>query len=593
MTFFPYSDTKSHFFEKLTFPTLRQGSSLVVARPTSMKICPAGPEEVVVQNDMSRLTFSGKKRSFLRFWQCVEIHFFEKFTFATLRQGSSLVVARPTSMEICPGGPGEVVVQNDMSRLTFSGKKRSFLRFWQCVEIHFFLRNLHLLRSDRGRVWLWRDRQAWKFVRQARGKSSYRMTCRDWHSRAKKGHFWDSDNASKFIFLRNLHLLRSDRGRVWLWRDRQAWKFVREARGKSSYRMTCRDWHSRAKKGHFWDSDNASKFIFLRNLHLLRSDRGRVWLWRDRQAWKFVREARGKSSYRMTCRDWHSRAKKGHFWDSDNASKFIFLRNLHLLRSDRGRVWLWRDRQAWKFVREARGKSSYRMTCRDWHSRAKKGHFWDSDNASKFIFIEKFTFATLRQGSSLVVARPTSMEICPGGPGEVVVQNDMSRLTFSGKKRSFLRFWQCVEILFFWEIYICYAQTGVEFGCGATDKHANLSGRTGGSHFWEYRMTCRGKSSYSDWHSRAKKGHFWDSDNASKFIFLRNLQMITFRVRMGKKGHFEQIFFIINFLEFKSVIQQNLMTFGAFEKLFNYQNRVHYHIFKSFITFRLFVRLKK
>ena len=62
---------------------------------------------------------------------------------------------------------------------------------------------------------------------------------------------------------------------------------------------------------------------------------------------------------------------------------------------------------------------------------------------------------------------------------------------------------------------------------------------------------------------------------------------------MGKNGHFEQIFFIINFLEFKSVIQQYLMTFGVFEKLFNYQNRVHYHIFKSFITFRLFVRLKK
>ena len=70
------------------------------------------------------------------------------------------------------------------------------------------------------------------------------------------------------------------------------------------------------------------------------------------------------------------------------------------------------------------------------------------------------------------------------------------------------------------------------------------------------------------------------------------LEIMTFRVRMGKKGHFEQIFFIINFLEFKSVIQPNLMTFGVFEKLFNYQNRVHYHIFQSVITFFLFVRLK-
>ena len=62
---------------------------------------------------------------------------------------------------------------------------------------------------------------------------------------------------------------------------------------------------------------------------------------------------------------------------------------------------------------------------------------------------------------------------------------------------------------------------------------------------------------------------------------------------MGEKGHFEEIFFIINFLEFKSVIQQNLMTFGEFEKLFNYQNKVHYHIFQSFITFFVFVPLKK
>ena len=68
---------------------------------------------------------------------------------------------------------------------------------------------------------------------------------------------------------------------------------------------------------------------------------------------------------------------------------------------------------------------------------------------------------------------------------------------------------------------------------------------------------------------------------------------MTFRVRIGKKGHFEQIFFIINFLEFKSVIMQNLMTFGVFEKLFNFQNSVNYHIFQSVITFFLFVRLKK
>ena len=64
MTFFPDSDTKSHYFEKLTFLTLKQGSSLVVAWPATMQICPAGPDPVHVQDRMSRLTVSGRKGHF-------------------------------------------------------------------------------------------------------------------------------------------------------------------------------------------------------------------------------------------------------------------------------------------------------------------------------------------------------------------------------------------------------------------------------------------------------------------------------------------------------------------------------------------------
>ena len=192
-----------------------------------MKICPVGPEEVVVQNYMSPLTFSGKKRSFLRFWQCVKIHFFEKFTFPTLWQGSSLVVARPTDMKICPAGPEEVVVQNDMSRLTFSGKKRSFLRFWQCVEILFFW-EIYISYAQTGVEFGCRATDKHDNLSGRPGGS--RRT--EWHVAIdilgqKKVIFEILTMRRNSFFLRNLHFLRSDRGRVWLSRDPQTWKFVR------------------------------------------------------------------------------------------------------------------------------------------------------------------------------------------------------------------------------------------------------------------------------------------------------------------------------------------------------------------------------
>ena len=507
MTFFPYSDTKSHFFEKLTFPTLRQGSSLVVARPTSMKIRPGGSRrtewhvaiDILGQKKVIFEILTMRRNSFFlrnlhllrsdrgrvwlwrdrQAWKFVrqargksssEWHvaidilgqkkvifeiltmrrnsfFFEKFTFATLRQGSSLVVARPTSMEICPGGPGEVVVQNDMSRLTFSGKKRSFLRFWQCVEIHFFW-EIYICYAQTGV----------EFGCGATDKHG-NLSGRPGGSRRTEWHVAidilgqkkvrDSDNASKFIFFWEIYICYAQTGVEFGCGATDKHGNLSGRPGGS--RRT--EWHvaidilgqkkvifeilTMRRNSFFWEiyiyaqtgvefgcgatdkhGNLSESFLRLRNLHLLTS-----------MAVIFEILTMRRNSFLLRnlhlLRSDRTRPGGSLSGDSDNASKFIF------------------------FWGPARGKSSYRMTCRDWHSRAKKGHFWDSDNASKFIFFEKFTFATLRQGSSLVVARPTSMEICPGGPGEVVVQNDMSRLTFSGKKRSFLRFWQCVEIHFF------------------------------------------------------------------------------------------------------------------------------------------------
>ena len=134
----------------------------------------------------------------------------------------------------------------------------------------FFLRNWQFARSDRGRVWSSRDLQAWKFVRQVRRKLTYRMTCRDWQSRVEKVfflRFWQC--VEIHFFLRNWQFARSDRGRVWSSRDLQAWKFVRQVRRKLTYRMTCRDWQSQVEKvfflrfwlcteSHFfWEIDNS------------------------------------------------------------------------------------------------------------------------------------------------------------------------------------------------------------------------------------------------------------------------------------------------------------------------------------------------
>ena len=418
--------SKFIFFEKFTFPTLRQGSSLVVARPTDMKICPVGPEEVVVQNDMSRLTFSGKKRSFLRFWQCVEIHFFWEIYISYAQTGVEFGCRATHRHENLSGRPGGSRRTEWHVAIDILGQKKVIFEILTMRRNSFF----------------------WEIY------ISYAQTGVEFGCRATHRH----ENLS----------CRPGGSR------RTEWHVAIDILGQ--------------KKVIFEILTMRRNSFFLRNLHFLRSDRGRVWLSRDPQHENLSGRPGGS---RRT--EWHVAIdilgqKKVIFEILTMRRNSFFLRNLHFLRSDRGRVWLSRDRQAWKFVREARGKSSYRMTCRDWHSRAKKGHFWDSDNASKFIFFEKFTFPTLRQGSSLVVARLTSMTICPPGPEEVVVQNDMSRLTLSGKKRSFLRFWQCVEIHFFWEIYISYAQTGVEFGCRATHRHENLSGRPGGSRRTEWHV---------------------------------------------------------------------------------------------------------
>ena len=69
----------------------------------------------------------GEKRSFfLTFWLGTKCNYFEKLTIRTLKQGSSLVVAWPATMKICPVGPDPVHVQDGMSRLTVSGRKGHF-----------------------------------------------------------------------------------------------------------------------------------------------------------------------------------------------------------------------------------------------------------------------------------------------------------------------------------------------------------------------------------------------------------------------------------------------------------------------------------
>ena len=391
-------------------------------------------------------------------------------------------------MKICPVGPEEVVVQNDMSRLTFSGKKRSFLRFWQCVEIHFFW-EIYISYAQTGV----------EFGCRATHRHE-NLSGRPGGSRRTECHVAIDILGQKKVIFEILTMRRNS----FFWEIYISYALTGVEFGcRATHRhenLSCRPGGSRRTEWHVAiDILGQKKVIFeiltmrrnsffLRNLHFLRSDRGRVWLSRDPHTWKFVRQVRRKSSYRMTCRDWHSRAKKGHFWDSDNASKLFFFEKFTFPTLRQGSSLVVARPTSMKICPGGPGEVVVQNVMSRLTFSGKKRSFLRFWQCIEIHFFDKFTFPTLRQGSSLVVARLTSMTICPPGPEEVVVQNDMSRLTLSGKKRSFLRFWQCVEIHFFWEIYISYAQTGVEFGCRVTHRHENLSGRPGGSRRTEWHV---------------------------------------------------------------------------------------------------------
>ena len=196
--------TKCNYFEKLTIRTVKQGSSLVVAWPATMQICPVGPDPVHVPDGMSRLTVSGRKG-----------HFFEKSDIFYTKTGVEIGRRVTRNHANLSGRPGPSSRTRCVAIDSF-GEKRSFFWHSDLGQNVIILRNWQFVRSNRGRVWSSRDPQPWKSVIGRPGPSSRtRWTFASDSFGEKRSFFWDSYLGQNVIILRNWQFVRSYRSRVW------------------------------------------------------------------------------------------------------------------------------------------------------------------------------------------------------------------------------------------------------------------------------------------------------------------------------------------------------------------------------------------